>query len=159
MLAVAAAEPTGTRTLLWRAAEQLGIDPEAAASADVSHLVEIGKHVTFRHPLVRSVAYHNLPPAQRRLVHQALAQVTDAADQPDRVAWHLGMAAIGPDDGVAARLGKAAEHVRERGGYAATVTFLSRTAELRKIFLKLGVKSRTQLARTMVANGAGPVST
>ena len=59
ILAVAAAEPTGTRTLLWRAAEQLGIDPEAAASADVSHLVEIGLHVTFRHPLVRSVAYHS----------------------------------------------------------------------------------------------------
>ena len=129
LLAVAAAEPTGSQALLWRAAGQLGIDPEAAAAADLGGLAEIGSQVEFRHPLVRSVAYYATPLRQRRLIHRALAAAGDGSE-PDRVAWHLGMAAAGPDDSVAARLEQAAGRARDRGGYAATVTFLSRAAEL-----------------------------
>ena len=128
LLAVAAAEPAASQALVWRAATQLGIDPDAAASADLGGLAEIGPQVEFRHPLIRSVAYHATPLRQRRLIHQALA-VGDGSE-PDRVAWHLGMAAVGPDEAVAARLEQAAERARDRGGYAATVTFLSRAAEL-----------------------------
>jgi DNA-binding CsgD family transcriptional regulator len=130
MLTVAAAEPNGSQALLWRTAERLGVDPEAAGSAALSDLVEFIPRVVFRHPLVRSVAYHAAPVPQRRLIHQALAAETDAVGQPDRVAWHLGLAADGPDEGVAAQLEQAAERARDRGGYAATVTFLSRAAEL-----------------------------
>ena len=130
LLAVAAAEPTASQALLWRAAGQLGIDPDAAASADLGDLAEIGSQVEFRHPLIRSVAYHATPLRQRRRIHQALAAVGDGSEQPDRVAWHLGMAAVGPDEAVAARLEQAAGRARDRGGYAATVTFLSRAAEL-----------------------------
>ncbi len=98
LLAVAAAEPAASQALLWRAARELGIDPDAAASADLGGLAEIGSQVDFRHPLVRSVAYHAIPLRQRRLVHQALATVGNAGEQPDRVAWHLGMAAARPDE-------------------------------------------------------------
>jgi len=59
---------------------------------------------------------------QRRLIHQALAAAGDG-EEPDRVAWHLAMAAAGPAEAVAARLEQAAGRARERGGYAATVTF------------------------------------
>ena len=103
---------------MWRAATQLGIDPEAAAAADLGGLAEIGPQVVFRHPLVRSVAYYAIPLRQRRRIHRALAAAGDGGE-PDRVAWHLGMAAAGPDEAVAARLEQAAGRARDRGGYAA----------------------------------------
>src|SRR5271169_6354466 len=93
-------------------------------------LVEFTPKVVFRHPLVRSAAYHLTPLAQRRLIHQALADASEADQEPDRVAWHLGMAALEPDDAVAAQLEQAAGRAHERGGYATTATFLSRAAEL-----------------------------
>ena len=94
LLAVAAAEPTASEALLWRAAGQLGIDPDAAAAADLGGLAEVDSQVAFRHPLVRSAVYYAIPLGQRRLIHQALAAVEDGSE-PDRVAWHLGMAAVG----------------------------------------------------------------
>src|SRR5690606_7223960 len=54
---VAAAEPLGDGSLLWRAAESLGIGPEAAEPAVAAGLVDIGARVRFRHPLVRSACY------------------------------------------------------------------------------------------------------
>ena len=129
LLALAAAEPTASETVLWRAAERLGLDADLAAS-EVSGLAEFGPAVTFRHPLVRSVAYHSMPVSRRRLIHQTLAELTDAGEQPDRVAWHLAMAATGPDEELAARLAQVAGRAMDRGGYAATTTFLARAAEL-----------------------------
>jgi DNA-binding CsgD family transcriptional regulator/tetratricopeptide (TPR) repeat protein len=129
LLALAAAEPTASQALVWRAAGQLGIDPDVAASADLGGLAAIGSQVEFRHPLIRSVVYHTMPLRQRRLIHRALAAVGDESE-PDRVAWHLGMAAAGPDEAVAAQLEQAAGQARERGGYTAAVMFLSRAAEL-----------------------------
>ena len=151
LLAVVAAEPAASHALVWRAAAQLGIDPEAAASADLSGLAEIGPQTAFRHPLVRSAAYYAMPMRQRRLIHQALAAVADPGG-PDRVAWHLGMAAAGPDEAVAARLERAAGRARDRGGYAATVTFLSRAAELSP---DEGVRARRLLAAAEAALIAG----
>ena len=130
LLAVAAAEPAGSQALLWRAAAELGIDPETAATADLSDLAEIGPQVVFCHPMVRSVAYYSTPLRQRRLIHQALAAASDPGQQPDRVAWHLAVAADRPDESVAGRLERAADRARHRGGYAAAVALLSRAAEL-----------------------------
>ena len=151
LLAVAAAEPAASQAVVWRTAEQLGIDPEAAALADLGGLAVIGSQVEFRHPLVRSAAYYAIPLRQRRRIHQALAAVSDG-EQPDRVAWHLGMAALRPDEGVAARLEQAAEQARERGGYAATVTFLTRAAELS---VDEGQRARRLLAAAEAALTAG----
>ena len=36
--------------------------------------LRFGPQVEFRHPLIRSVAYHAMPLRQRRLIHQALAR-------------------------------------------------------------------------------------
>jgi DNA-binding CsgD family transcriptional regulator len=89
LMAVAAAGPTGPPDLLRRAARQLGIDPDAAASAEASDLVAFAPEIVFWHPLVRSVIYHGTPLSQRRLIHRALAAASHDSMQPDRVAWHL----------------------------------------------------------------------
>jgi hypothetical protein len=54
LLLLAAAEPIGDATLIWRAAQALGIDRSSLAPAEDAQLVEIGARVRFRHPLVRS---------------------------------------------------------------------------------------------------------
>ncbi|HMD91083.1 MAG TPA: AAA family ATPase, partial [Trebonia sp.] len=97
LAAIAAAEPTAPQTLLRRVAGQLGVHPEVAGPA-VRDLVDFTPEVVFRHPLVRSVVYYATPLRRRRLIHQALADASEAGEEPDRVAWHLGMAAAGPDE-------------------------------------------------------------
>ena len=95
LLLLAATDPTGDATLLWRAAERLGIDREAAALADADELLVIGARVQFRHPLVRSAVYRSSPAAQRRAAHDALAAATDPEADPDRRAWHRAQATLG----------------------------------------------------------------
>ena len=130
LLLVAAAEPTGEVALLLRAAEHLGISPEAATPAEVAGLLEIGARVRFRHPLVRSAVYHAAAPPDHRRVHAALAAATDARLHPDRRAWHRAQSVLGVDEDVAAELEASADRARARGGLAAAAAFLQRSTEL-----------------------------
>ncbi len=130
LLLLAAADPTGDSALVWRAAEQLGIEAAAAGPAVESGLAEIASRVRFRHPLVRSVIYSSALSAQRQAVHGALAQATDRALDPDRRIWHLAEAASGPDENIAAELVLSAEHAQARGGLAAAAAFLERATLL-----------------------------
>jgi AAA ATPase domain len=116
LLLVAAAEPVGDPLLLWRAAGRLGIAPSAADAAQAEGLLAIGGRVTFQHPLARSAIYRSAAAADRRAVHQALADATDSEADPDRRAWHLAAASAGPDEHVAAELERVAGRAQARGG-------------------------------------------
>ena len=129
-LLVAAADPVGDPLLVWRAAERLGAVAPTSLQARTDDLLDIGEQVTFRHPLVRSAAYRSALPEQRRAVHLALAEVTDRQVDPDRRAWHLAMAAPGPDEAVASELEHSAGRAQARGGLAAAAAFLQRSVAL-----------------------------
>jgi hypothetical protein len=126
LVLVAAAEPIGDPTLLWQAADQLGIPTEAAAPAEADDLIEIGARVTFRHPLLRSAIYRAASPEERRAAHQALAGATDSKVDPDRRAWHRAHAAFAPDEDVAAELELSAARAQARGGLAAAAAWSAR---------------------------------
>ncbi|MFJ4091711.1 AAA family ATPase [Kitasatospora sp. NPDC089913] len=130
LLLLAAVEPVGNELLLWRALGPLGIGPGAAAPAEAAGLLKLGAPVRFRHPLVRSAVWRRADAADLRAVHAALADATDAERDPDRRAWHLAHAAVGPNEPVAAALERSADRALARGGRAAAASFLERAAAL-----------------------------
>jgi DNA-binding CsgD family transcriptional regulator len=130
LLLVAAAEPVGDPVLVWRAAGQLGVGPDAAGPAAAARLVDFGAQVRFGHPLVRSAVKRAAAPEERQRVHRALAAATDADIDPDRRAWHRAHATAGLDEDVAAELERSAGRARARGGLAAGAAFHERAVEL-----------------------------
>ncbi|GAA1759700.1 LuxR family transcriptional regulator [Agromyces humatus] len=132
LLLIAAAEPADDPILLWRAAERLDIPMSAAEATESEGLLEIDDGVRFRHPLVRSAVYRAATPHDRRAAHLALAEASDPVADPDRRAWHLAAAAIGPDEKVALELERSAGRARARGGLSAAAAFLKRSVTLTK---------------------------
>ncbi|MET0233254.1 MAG: AAA family ATPase [Kibdelosporangium sp.] len=130
LLTIASADPTGDPALLWRAAEQLGIDVTTGGAVEATGLVELGTRVRFCHPLARSAVYRAAEADQRHTAHRVLADVTDAVTDPDRRAWHRAQSGTGPDDDIAAELELSASRAEGRGGVAAAAAFHERAAAL-----------------------------
>jgi DNA-binding CsgD family transcriptional regulator len=131
----------GRRALLLLAAADLEDPPDAVLAllpdaddkawpaVEESGLIRrAGRHVRFRHPLVRSAIYHAAPFDARMEAHRALAGAL--RDEPDRRAWHLAAATLHPDAEVSAALEQTADRARRRGGYATAAKALARAAEL-----------------------------
>ena len=130
LLLLAAADPSGDRSLVWRAAGRLGIPVQAAAPAVEAGLADFGARVRFRHPLARSAAYRLASVAEIQEAHGVLAEVTDPIADPDRRAWQRAQAAPGPDEDVAIELENSASRAQARGGLAAAAAFLERAVLL-----------------------------
>ncbi|MFF4311790.1 AAA family ATPase [Streptomyces sp. NPDC001507] len=127
LMAAAAPQESAER---WRAAGCLGIPAHAADPATAAGILTREHATGFRHPVFRSAVYWGAEAADRRLVHAALAAVTDPVRAPDRRAWHRAEATVGLDAEVAGELEAAARHARAGGGPAAQAAFLFRAAEL-----------------------------
>jgi DNA-binding CsgD family transcriptional regulator len=130
LLLLAATDPVGDVSLLWRAAALLGIGTDAAAPAASVDLIELRTQVRFRHPLVRSAIYRAAALPDRRAAHRALAEAIDPQGDPARRAWHRAQAAIGPDEAIALELEHSADRAQKRGGSAAAAAFLERATAL-----------------------------
>jgi DNA-binding CsgD family transcriptional regulator len=130
LMLLAAADPTGDATLVWRAAHMLGLGSDAAFEAEAEQLLDIGSAVRFRHPLVRSAAYAAGSAQDRRDAHSALAYATDAQTDPEHRIWHLAAAAAGPDEGLADDLEQAAARAEARGAVPTAAALLQRSVGL-----------------------------
>jgi DNA-binding CsgD family transcriptional regulator len=146
-LLVVAASETGDADEIGRAIGGLGITVEALVAAEKEGLIatEAGR-IEFRHPLIRSAAYHALGPDVRRAAHRALAEALEP-DQADRIAWHLAAASAGPDERVALLLEASGTRALAQGGYAAAGRALETAA-------RLSPSDDVRLRRTMDAGRA-----
>ncbi|MRX44705.1 AAA family ATPase [Agromyces sp. Q22] len=129
-LLAAAAESTGDRTVINAAARRLELPGDASSAAERADLVTVHDTIRFRHPLVRLAAYHGMPAADRRRVHEALSSLLADHGREDLGAWHAASATVGPDAEVAARMERAADAAGGRGGLVSRARLLARAAEL-----------------------------
>ncbi len=126
---VAAADSTSVATVR-QACRVLGLTrPRLDEAEDAGLLAVRGDRVEFRHPLVRAAVYGGASAESRRAVHRALAAVI-AADQTDRLAWHLAEGAVPPDEETAATLDRVGRQATARGAHAIAASAHERAAEL-----------------------------
>ena len=130
-LLVAAAEEAGELSVILRASAALGLAQDALDPAEQIGLIETdGITLAFRHPLVRSAVYESAPLGRRRRIHGALADALQDEERTERSMWHRAMAALVPDDALAAALEGSGVQAQRRGGHASAVTAFERAARL-----------------------------
>jgi DNA-binding CsgD family transcriptional regulator len=121
--AVVVAAAAGNRddvATLERAWSRLHAGPDDMAEAERSRIVSIEvDRLSFRHPIVRAVAYGAASAPDRRAAHAALAAALDGDDLSDERAWHVALAASGPDEEAAATIEAAGRRAERRSRRAA----------------------------------------
>jgi DNA-binding CsgD family transcriptional regulator len=125
-----AAAAGGDLAVVAAACRRLGVDVaglDEAADAGLLRLTTDG--IAFRHSLVRSAVFSDAAPSARRAVHRAVAAALPATDT-DRRAWHLGEAALGPDEETARTLAAVAAGARGRSAHAVASGAYERAARL-----------------------------
>jgi DNA-binding CsgD family transcriptional regulator len=119
-LLLASLDAVGDFDVIRRAAD----DPALTQllPAEEAGLVALTDHLEFRHPLTRSAVVGLATGVQVRDAHRRLGEAL--VGDPDRQAWHLGEATIGPDERVAELVERAARRAVARGDRNASVRLL-----------------------------------
>ena len=133
LLLLATLYGTGDLGVLYAAAREMSgeADLEDLAPAELDQLVHLDegtRRLVFRHPLISSAVFEASTSGRRRAAHGALAQVLTS--EAERRAWHLGEAALEPDEQVAVLLEQAAHRVMRRGDAVGAIAALTRAADL-----------------------------
>jgi DNA-binding CsgD family transcriptional regulator len=128
-LLVAATAHTGRIDVIEPALIGSGLALDDLRAAEEARLLSTAEgEIDFRHPLLRSTAYHAASAPERRAAHRALAAAAPGGS-PER-AWHLAACAVAPDEEVAAALEAAALDARGRGAHATAARDFGRAAQL-----------------------------
>ena len=140
----------GTRAELRHAAKLVGINDriaeDAADALAAAELVEPSRPLTFRHPIIRSAVYEDLPAGRRATAHARAARMLAEGGAPDEnVAGHLLHAEPAGDGQVVEILRKAAAISVARGAPEQAVSYLRRAL----------AESPSQEARSDVLRGLG----
>ena len=129
-LVLASAIDGGDVPVLARAAPMLDLDLADLVPAEAAALITVrDSRVEFRHPLARSAIYGDAPADQRRAVHRAVASALPDTEA-DRRAWHLALAAFGPDDAASSALEQAGQRAYQRSAYGVASRAFERAALL-----------------------------
>jgi DNA-binding CsgD family transcriptional regulator len=129
-LAVAAANDGDSIETTLEVLMRLGIPESALEPAEAEGLlVSDGATVDFRHPLLRSCAYHRASPAEKRAAHLGFAEVLNEAGADARSAWHRASATVGTNEEVAEALERAGREAAARTGHAAAARAFERAAQ------------------------------
>src|SRR3712207_290485 len=104
---------------------------DGLAPAEQSRLVRVdtsADRVEFRHPLIGAAVVELATSGERRRAHAVLAE--RFPDDPERRAWHVAEAVLGPDEQAAGLLEVAAERALRKGDAVRAVRALLRAADL-----------------------------
>ena len=102
---------------------------EALAPAEAAGLIRLDNSgLQFTHPIARSGVYYGAPFAERAAAHMKIA--ARLRGSPDRYAWHVAAATLGPNAHVASLLEDSAAEAQRRGGAAAAGRAMERAAQL-----------------------------
>jgi DNA-binding CsgD family transcriptional regulator len=130
MLVLLSASDASDLSALVRPISALGLYIDDVAPGEAAGLIDVrGARVEWRHPLARSAVYGRATPVERRAAHRALADALPDVDD-DRRAWHLALAALGPDAVASSALEQAALRSRERSAYDVASRTFERAASL-----------------------------
>jgi tetratricopeptide (TPR) repeat protein len=129
-LVLAAALDGGEVSVLARAAPLAGLELADLVPAEAAGLITVrDSRVEFRHPLARSAIYAAVAADRRRALHRALASALPDTEV-DRRAWHLALAAFGPDDAASSALEQAGQRAYQRSAYEVSSRAFERAALL-----------------------------
>src|SRR5215469_1036753 len=140
-----AADAAGDRSRVRQAAAEAGIDSDAAeAAAEKAELIQIfGDSVKFRYPMIRGAVYHGASEAARRRAHHVLSVASARRGHADEHVWHRAVAAVDPDERLAADLEAAATRAQDRGALSAKAALLRRSVALTP---DDGIRARREVA-------------